>query len=187
MDAFSYLSVLLSIIIGLGLTQVLTSCGRLIRHRDRVRVYWPPLLWAGIVLLISVQMWWSMFGLRLYQNWTFLTFFVVLLQTVTLYMMAAVVLPEQIDETLLDLRSFYLRQRGWLLVFLLATIIVSIIKELLLVGRPPLGLNLAFHLLLAAACISGLFIRRQRYHELLAVGCAVGLVAYVTILFARLQ
>jgi len=33
MDAFSYLSVLLSVIIGLGISQLLTSFGRLIRHR----------------------------------------------------------------------------------------------------------------------------------------------------------
>jgi len=39
-DAFSYLSILLSIIIGLGLTQILTALGRIIRHRDRVRVDW---------------------------------------------------------------------------------------------------------------------------------------------------
>jgi hypothetical protein len=101
--------------------------------------------------------------------------------------MAAVVLPEQIEESLVDLRSFYAKQQGWLLWFLLATLVVSVIKELLLAGRPPLGLNLAFHLLLAAACISGLLIRRPRYHELLAVTVAVALVAYVAILFARLR
>jgi len=187
MDAFGYLSVLLSIIIGLGLTQVLTACGRLIRHRERVRVYWPPLLWAGTLLLVYVQVWWSMFGLRLFQNWTFLTFFVVLLQTVTLYMMAAVVLPEQIDETLLDLRSFYANQQRWLLGFLLATLVVSAIKEVLLVGHLPQGLNLVFHVLLGLACVSGLLIRRPRYHELLAVGAAAVLIAYVALLFTRLQ
>lgn len=65
MDAFSYLAVLLSIVLGLGLTQLLTAIGRLIRHRDRVHVQWLPLLWAGILLLIYVQVWWSMYGLRL--------------------------------------------------------------------------------------------------------------------------
>lgn len=38
MDAFSYLSVLLSIILGLGLTQLLTAAGRLIRHRERLAI-----------------------------------------------------------------------------------------------------------------------------------------------------
>jgi len=54
MDAFSYLSVLLSVIIGLGISQLLTSFGRLIRHRDIVRSYWPSLLWAGVLLLIFI-------------------------------------------------------------------------------------------------------------------------------------
>src|SRR5690349_21520109 len=58
-DAFSYLSVLLSIILGLGLTQVLTAVGRVIRHRDRVRVDWLPMLWAGVLLVVYVQVWWS--------------------------------------------------------------------------------------------------------------------------------
>src|SRR2546430_5812254 len=85
MDAFSYLSVLLAIIVGLGMTQVLTASGRLSRHRDRVRTYWPPLVWAGLLLVVYVQAWWAMFGLRTHTDWNFLTFFVVLLQTVMLY------------------------------------------------------------------------------------------------------
>ena len=50
-DAFNYLAVLLSIIIRLGMTQVLTATGRLIRHRAMVRFYWPPVLWAALLLL----------------------------------------------------------------------------------------------------------------------------------------
>ncbi|HEX4684094.1 MAG TPA: hypothetical protein VH277_15365, partial [Gemmatimonadaceae bacterium] len=71
MDAFNYLSVLLSIIIGLGLTQVLTAMGRLIRHRALVRFYWPPVLWADLLILVYVQTWWAMFGLRGYRAWRF--------------------------------------------------------------------------------------------------------------------
>ena len=95
MDAFSYLSVLLSIILGLGLTHLLTAAGRLIRHRDRVQLDWLPLLWAGVMLVMFVQVWWAMFGLRDYQSWTFIAFLIVLAQTATVYMMAAVVLPEE--------------------------------------------------------------------------------------------
>ena len=38
MDAFSYLSVLLSIILGLAITQLL-QVGRLLQERQRVRVF----------------------------------------------------------------------------------------------------------------------------------------------------
>jgi hypothetical protein len=186
MDAFSYLSVLLSIIIGLGLAQVLTACGRLIRNRERVTVYWPPLLWAAVLVVIYVQVWWSMFGMRAYANWSFFTFFVVLLQTVAVYMMAAVVLPEEIGERL-DLRDYYQRQSGWFLGFFLATLGLSILKDLLLGGRLPLGANLAFHLLFGVVCVVGLLVRRPRAHELLAVSSAVAIVAYISLLFARLH
>ena len=49
-----------------------------------------------MLLLIFVQAWWAMFGMRRHTDWTFFTFLIVLLQTVTLYMMAAVVLPEEV-------------------------------------------------------------------------------------------
>lgn len=187
MDSFGYLSVLLSIIIGLGLTQVLSACGRLIRHRERVTVYWPPLLWAGLLILIYVQSWWSSFGLRSYVNWTFFSFFVVLLETVTLYMMAAVVLPEQLDEDVVDLQAYYERQSGWLFGFFLAALCVSVVKDVVISGRLPLGINLAFHGFFGAVSVTGLLVRRPRYHEALAVVSAVAFVAYIALLFARLQ
>ena len=55
MDAFSYLSVLLSIVLGLGITQLLQGFGRLMNARSRVRPYWPSLLWAVVLLVAHVQ------------------------------------------------------------------------------------------------------------------------------------
>jgi hypothetical protein len=187
MDAFSYLSVLLSIIIGLGLTQVLTAIGRLIRHRDRVRPDWLPLLWAAVMLLIYVQVWWSMFGLRHYRDWTFLSFLIVLTQTGTLYLMAAVALPEQPDESGLDLREYYGRQHRWFFGFFLATLAVSVAKEVIIAGRLPEAMNLAFHLFLAAASASAIVIRRRRYQEVVGVACAAAIAAYIGLLFMRLR
>ena len=47
MDAFSYLAVLLSIVLGLGLTQLLTAAGRIIRQRESIKLHWLPLLWTA--------------------------------------------------------------------------------------------------------------------------------------------
>jgi hypothetical protein len=92
MDAFSYLSVLISIILGLGITQLLTALGRLLNSRARVRWYWPAVVWAGILLVVHIQSWWAMFGLRTHENWTFLAFLVVLLLPILLYLAAALAL-----------------------------------------------------------------------------------------------
>jgi hypothetical protein len=186
-DAFSYLSVLLSIIIGLGLTQVLTACGRLIRHRDRVRADWLPLLWAAVLLVVYVQVWWSMFGLRYLRAWTFVAFLAVLAQTGTLYLMAAVVLPEQVDEAGVDLGAYYERHHRWFFGFFLATLVVSVAKDLVTTGRLPDAVNLAFHLFLAAAALSALLVRRRRHQEVVGVACAGAMAAYIGLLFMRLR
>lgn len=202
MDPFSYLSVLLSIILGLGMTHLLAAASRLIRGRAMVRVYWPPLLWAVVMLIIYVQVWWSLFGLRGRSDWSFLAFFVILLQTVTLYMATALVLPDTVLEedqnaahlaappnapAGTDLRVHYDRQVGWFFGFLGATVLVSAMKEVVLEGRLPIGGNLAFHIFLLAVCAVAIFVRSPRLHQALAVVNAGAVMVYIGALFSRLR
>ena len=187
MDAFNYLSVLLSIIIGLGMTQVLTAIGRIIRQRHAVVFYWVPAVWANLLLLIYVQSWWAMFGLREHRAWQFTDFLIVLLQAVTLYMMAAVVLPETIADDAVDLRAHYRNQRRWFFGFFLATLVVSVAKDLILAGAWPSGMNLGFHAVFAAIALIAIVSRRDRMHESLALLSGAVFATYVAVLFARLR
>ena len=118
MDAFSYLSVLISIVLGLGITQLLSGMARWVAGRAEVRLYAPAVCWAFTLLLIHVQTWWTMFPLRLHKDWTFLQFAVVLLQPSILYLLAALALPTaagadmkakiftSVDHRRLDLDNF---------------------------------------------------------------------------------
>ena len=187
MDAFSFLSVLLSIILGLGLTQLLAATGRLIRHRDRVRVHWLPLLWAGLLVLIYVQVWWSMYGLRLHRDWTFLAFGAVLAQTAALYVMAAVALPEEVGEGGVDLGAYFDRHHRWFFAFFLLTLAISVAKDLILTGRLPDATNLQFHGLLGIICLTGLTVRTRAGQLVPAVAAALVIMTYIGLLFARLQ
>src|SRR5215467_5169602 len=85
MDQFSYLSVLLSVILGLAVSQILKGFRGLLLSRTRIRIYWPVIAWAALVLLICFQNWWSMFGMRNRHDWTFQQFGIVLLQTILIY------------------------------------------------------------------------------------------------------
>jgi hypothetical protein len=186
-DAFSYLSVLLSIILGLGFTQLFAAAGRLIRHRDRVRVHWLPLLWAAVLVLIYVQVWWSMYGLRLYSDWTFLAFGAVLAQAAALYLMAAVVLPEFVDEAGVDLGAYFDAQHRWFFGFFLLLLCISIVKDLILSGHLPDTMNLGFHGVLALVCFAGLVVRKRTGQVVLAMCAALVIMAYIWLLFARLR
>lgn len=186
MDAFSYLSVLLSIILGLAMTQILTSTGRMIRARERVVTYSPPIIWALLLLLIDVQMWWSMFGYRTRTRWGFLEFLIILVQTICAYMLAAVVLPEEVPAEGADLQEYYERNSSWLFGFLIATVLVSIAKELLLEGRLPVPLNLAYHILLIVTGTLAIVVKNRAFHKILAISAVLFLSAYIALLFSRL-
>jgi hypothetical protein len=92
--SFNYLSVLLSIVLGLAITQVLQGLRGLILTRAKVKLYLPSLIWVGLVLLIAIQGWWASFGMRTQANWTFVALLVIILQAISVYMAAALVLPD---------------------------------------------------------------------------------------------
>lgn len=186
MDAFSYLSVLLSIILGLAIAQVLQGYRALLLARGRIHSDPAPLIWSGLVLLFAAQAWWASFGLNARSNWDFVDFAAILLQMGLLYMLSALVLPDVPAEQPVDLARHFERHRKPFFAFLIAMLASSIAKEAVLEHRLTAPLNLSFHLLLAAIGAVGIFVRSSRIQLWLAVIAAAGFFTYVALLFARL-
>lgn len=186
MDAFSYLSVLLSIIIGLAITQVLQGYRALLLAKARVRSDGTALLWSFSLLLFATQAWWASFGLREHREWSFLAFAIVLLQMILLYMMSAVVLPDVGDEQEIDLSGHFAEHRRVFFGILLAMLATSVLKDFILTGGLPTPTNLLFHVIFAATAIIALVARNRRVQFGLAVVAALGFGVYIAVLFARL-
>ena len=187
MDQFSYLSVLISIILGLGITQLVTGLGRLVQARDRVKLYWPTVAWTALLLVIHVQTWWAMFGLRNQTTWNFAQFFIVLLQPLVLSLLASLVIPDMSGDAHIDLRANYYAQSRWFFSLMILLLVVSLVKDLVLTGSLPSRLNVAAHLTFMVT--SGIVIatRREGYHLQLAPFTIAMMLAYIGVLFARLQ
>lgn len=186
MTAFEYLSVLLSIILGLAITQVLQGYRGLLLARRTVRRHWPSLIWSGLVLLFATQAWWASFGLESEREWRFGTFLVILVQMGLIYMLAAVVLPDVPDGAEIDLSAHFEAQRKPFFACLFAIVFVSLAKDLMLDGRLPSGVNLVFHGLPAATAVAGLALRGPRAQLGIAVAASVLFAGYVALLFGRL-
>jgi len=186
MDDFNHLSVLLAIILGLAITQILSGFRGLVHARARVRMYWPAIVWAWLLLVIDVQTWWSMFGLRNHHDWTFGQFSIVLLQTIILYMLAALILPDFGAEPV-DLRETYFQQARWFYSLSVLVGIVSLCKDLVLDGALPDRLNVGFHVFFMAAAAVAAVTRRDWYHKLAVLTTAVLFALYISFLFARLH
>ncbi|MEO6690408.1 MAG: hypothetical protein ABIS07_11820 [Dokdonella sp.] len=187
MDAFSYLSVLLSIILGLSITQILKGFRGLMLARSHVRVYWPCLLWAILLLVIDVQSWWAMYELRHYKDWTFLAFAIVLAQTIPLYLLAGLVLPDIRIESPVDLRTHYYDNHRWFFVLAALLCVISISKVLMLFGEWPPPLDLGFQVVFITVSLIAAWTARESYHERMAPIAAIGIGAYIGLLFAHLR
>lgn len=188
MDAFSYLTVLISIILGLAITQILQGFRDLMQSRSRLRTYWPSLLWAIMLLLLCVQEWWAMFSWRNYQPWTFFGFSLVLAQVVATYLAAALALPDVRGDEPIDLRAYYYANHRWFFAMGVLTVSISIAKDCLLSGRPPWPpSNFIAQLIFIAILACGALSTRERVHKALAPLAAIGFIAYIMLLFRHLH
>ena len=114
MTPFEHLSVLISIVLGLGMAHLLWSLHRVVEAREHVRLYWLSVAWAALIFIAQAEWWWSSYALQKEViNWTFFYFLFVLASPVTLYLASAFAFPEIEKGVSYDLRTYYYESRRW--------------------------------------------------------------------------
>lgn len=94
MDSFRWIAVTLSIILGFGVTRLLSGGVAMFRSRTIARLDWIPLVWAGCVFFWQIQYWWAIIELpRLIETWHLGQFMILLGLALVLFVTAALVLP----------------------------------------------------------------------------------------------
>jgi hypothetical protein len=186
-DEFSYLSVLLSVVIGLAVTEILQGFRGRIISAARVRSYWPGRLWSVTLLLVCAQTWWAMFGLRARHAWTFDQFLVLLTQVIVLYLVCGLVYPEFGGTEEIDLRAHYFAQRKRFFAFIVLLTVLSITRDLVLQHSLPNPRNLTFHIIYIVTALVAIITANEWYHKALALFIAVAFVNYITTMFVKLQ
>jgi len=187
MDSFSYLSVFISLILGLGVTHLLTGVAALIRSRSNVKLWWPTPLWMATTFLIQVQTWWAMFTLRTIERWSFAAFLIVLLQPVAIFMMAALIVPRTVSGRAVDLKGDYFRESRWFFSALLLALSASLAKNLILTGSLPEPRNLGAHIVFIGIASAAIASRSARIHLILAIAGLALLTGYIAVLFTTLS
>jgi hypothetical protein len=186
-DEFSYLSVLLSVVIGLAMTEILQGFRRRIMVAERVRSYWPVRLWSVTLLLVCAQTWWAMFGLRERHVWKFEEFLVLLAQVVVLYLVCGLVYPDVERGSEVDLRAHYFTQRKRFFTLIVVLTFISIGRDLTINHALPDPRNLTFHIVYIATALIAILTANEWYHKALALFIAIVFVNYITTLFVKLQ
>jgi hypothetical protein len=167
MDPFSYLAVLTSIILGLGVTRLVGGLGHLMQRRRRKPPYWVHTLWVLNLLMAMAIVWWMAYRWRWNEHWTFLLFMWLLLLPTILYLISSLLFPDQDDEPIADWEAyFYENHRD---IFLLYALIFPIdIVDTLLKGvahfRAQGPLYLMVMVLWFVLCLIAAFTKRRLYH-----------------------
>ena len=188
MDAFNYLSVLTSIILGLAITQILKGVRGMVLSRARVIPYWPTFVFAGFLFLVDVQVWWAFFEMRQVRTWTFPLFALVVTQTTSLYLLAALVMPDFFGEQTVDLRKHYFAHQKIFFSLFVFTLLISLAKPILLEGHlPNETVDVVFHFGWISIATIAAFTKREWFHKAMSVASVLTFLAYITLLFSRLR
>ncbi|HSG48412.1 MAG TPA: hypothetical protein VLA43_11405, partial [Longimicrobiales bacterium] len=103
MEAFEYVMVLVSIVIGLAITHVLNALAaavhRLRGHGAPLRLEPVYLLWIGFILTWLVSFWWWEFKFQeVAVEWSFGLYLFLITYAVVLFLVAAVLVPHRMDR-----------------------------------------------------------------------------------------
>jgi hypothetical protein len=112
MGVFEYIVVLISVIMGLGITHLATGATKLIQNRDKVRFYLPHAIWTVNVLIYILMIWWSMFWWSGHEDWYAYEYLFITLYSIVLFFLAAMLYPWDMDKDI-DVRAYFFRNRTW--------------------------------------------------------------------------
>jgi hypothetical protein len=116
MEAFRWVTVIVSIILGLGLTRILTSAISVFRARKRASLDWLPLVWAGTIFLQQIGFWWSLDELsKLVPHWSLGAFLFLVCLVLSLFIAAALILPSHDMVKGESLRDYFQMDGRWAL------------------------------------------------------------------------
>ena len=118
MSQFEYVAVLVSIIVGLALTQILRGVGRMVTTKDGPRAYWVHLVWTLYLFLLIVMFWWWEFRLGTVE-WSLGLYIVVILYATLLFFVSLVIQPSD-TERITNFKDYFYSNRRWIFGLLIA-------------------------------------------------------------------
>ena len=176
MNQFEHVMVLVSIIIGLGITHILLGISgiidRLSRKDDRLELSLAHASWLGFCFIWLVMFWWweYRFSTRV-SDWTMGLYLFLICYAVTLFLLQAVLIPRTWDGVT-SLKDYFLERRVWFYSILLFARILDQFDSYLKGGLDYILQTGVVNLALAAATIPvviiGIRSTNMRFHNIMA-------------------
>lgn len=185
MPTYEHVVVVMSMIFGLGVTQLLKGIAQLYRSRSRVQTYWLHWAWVGLLVVFSFLLWWTFWNYRRIEDWDFFRFVVYLSPTIVFYFITAVAIPDPTDPVT-SLKEYYFANRaGFFGTFALYGLLAGI-TAVVVRGLPVLDKSNLFRLAMVVLMLIAMRSKGERIHAVVWTVSAVLLVAFIVFLQFRL-
>ena len=129
LSPFEYVVVLTSIILGMGITQLITGFAGIVLRWSDVKLYWPHLVLIVLIFIIHIQDWWATYALRNNTSWNLPMFLFIVLYPVNLYILARILFPIRWSPVPVDLRAFFFDNFRKIYLFMLFLPVHSVIEN----------------------------------------------------------
>ncbi len=169
MGIFEYLGVLVSVIMGLGITHLATGATKLIQHREDVRLYLPHALWTINILVYILLIWWGMFWWSGHENWYAYEYLFITLYAIVLFFLASMLYPWDIGKDI-NVREYFFKNRLWFFGALFLAWCIDVPQTLIMASeglRPVPQEYFLFIGLQLALAATGIVMRKHVVHLLL--------------------
>jgi len=125
-ELYLHIRVLVGVVLGLGLTRILSGLARMVEHPGRNPVSATHLLWVAVILLSIVHFWWWEFALISLGAWRFELFVFLLLYAFLWFVLACLLFPGDLAEHD-TYEAYFLSRRRWFFGLFAATFAADLI------------------------------------------------------------
>lgn len=183
--AYEHVLVVMSIVLGLAVTQLLKGAAQLYRARGRVRTYWLHWAWTALLVVFSLLLWWTYWNYRSITEWNFIRFVLYLSPVVTFYFLSSIAFPDP-AEGVEDLRTYYFSNRTGFFGTFAAYAVLAGLTAMVVRGLPVLDPSNFFRVGMVLLMLVAMRSSSARVHTVLFAIAATLLLAFILLFQFRL-
>ncbi|HSI60733.1 MAG TPA: hypothetical protein VLA16_24460 [Ideonella sp.] len=124
-NQFVHVRMVLSMVVSLAIARLLSGLAKFAQHPGRIKVYGIHALWVVYMLVMLIHFWWWEFALSRVPAWHFGAFAFVVAYAALLYLLCAILFPDDIAEYA-GYRGYFLSRRKWFFGILGFTFLVDV-------------------------------------------------------------
>ena len=178
MSPFEFITVLISIILGLGITTILTGVAERIKHFHNTKLFTPYVIWISIVFMLHIHEWWNTYTLQSIEVWSLPMFLFILLYPITLYVLAHLLFPSNNDNQF-DARDFYFENYRRYYVIAIALLVLGILHNVFI---EHLNIRTQIGQVISLAIVTVFLISKTRKEIIHTIAAGVLLIILVSLI-----